>query len=98
MMHVAWGMIIACGKSEQLGGGADIAFLGSGDSPVLAYPMNAVEHCSEIDCIVILSLKEKLECLASTVRLYGCNEVHKVVAGTATRTGSIWNALKILED
>jgi len=98
MIHVAWGVIVACGKSEQIDGGADVAFLSSGDSPVLAYSMNAFEHCAEIEGIVIVANKEKLEYVANLVRLYGCNKVRKIVPGTASRATSIQNALKVLDD
>ena len=98
MIHVAWGIIVACGKSEQLNGGADVAFLSSGDSPVLAYSMNAFEQCAEIEGIVIVANKEKLEYVANLVRLYGCNKVRKIVPGTASRSTSIQNALKVMDE
>ena len=98
MIHIAWGIIIACGKSEQLTGGADIAFLSSGDSPVLAYSLTAYEHCPEIDGIVLVAPRDKLEQAANLVRLFGCSKVKCVVPGTSHRAGCLQSAFKHLHD
>ena len=98
MVHVTWGVIIACGKTEELIGGADIGFLTPGDSPLLSYSLIAYEKCPEIDGIVVVATKEKLEMVANMVHLYGCDKVRRVVAGTTQRYGSLVNGLKVLDD
>jgi 2-C-methyl-D-erythritol 4-phosphate cytidylyltransferase len=98
MVHVTWGLIIACGKSEELAGGADIPFLTPGDSPLLSYSLVAYERCSEIDGVVVVANRDKLEMVANMVRLYGCDKVRKIVTGTSQRYGSLLNGLKILDE
>jgi 2-C-methyl-D-erythritol 4-phosphate cytidylyltransferase len=97
MVHITWGIILACGKSEQLNGGADIGFLSLGDSPVLAYALTAYEQCSEIDHIIVVAPREKLDQAANLVRLFGCAKVKCVVPGTMNRIGCIQNGLKHLD-
>lgn len=98
MVHVTWGVIIACGKSEELSAGADIPFLSPGDNPLLSYSMIAYERCPEIDGVVIVASRDKLEMVVNMVRLFGCDKVRKVVAGTSQRYGSLLNGLKVLDD
>lgn len=97
MVHVSWAILIACGKSEQIAAGADLAFLTIGDSPVLAYSLTAFERCQDIDGVVVVASKEKLEIVANMVRLFGCSKVRKIVAGTTQRQSSLANGLKVLE-
>ena len=97
MVHITWGIIIACGKSEQLAAGADIAFLSPGDNPALSYSLTAFERCPEIDGVVIVVEKEKLDMVTNMVRLYGCTKVRRVVGGTSQRFGSLQNGLKALD-
>ncbi len=98
MVHVTWGVIIACGKTEELVGGADIAFLTPGENPLLSYSLTAYEKCPEIDGIVVVANKEKLEMVANMVHLFGCDKVRRVVAGTTQRYGSLLNGLKVLDE
>ena len=98
MAHITWGIIIACGKSEQLAAGADIAFLSPDNNPVLSFSLTAFERCPEIDGVVIVVEKEKIEIVVNMVRLYGCTKVRRVVGGTTQRFGSLQNGLKALDE
>lgn len=98
MVHIAWGLIVACGKTEQLPGGADIALLSPGDNPLISYSLVAYEKCPEIDGFIIVAPRDKMEMVAMMVRLYGCEKARRVVAGTGQRYGSLLNGLKALDD
>ena len=80
-----------------MNGGADIAFLSPGDSPLFSYSLDAFEKCPEIDGIVLVVNKEKVETVANMVRLFGCSKLKKIVGGTAQRTSSLLAALKVLD-
>lgn len=97
MVHVSWAILIACGKSEQIAGGAELAFLSIGDSPMLAYSLMAFERCADIDGVIVVANKEKLDVVANTVRLFGCSKVQKIVGGTTQRQSSLANGLKALD-
>ena len=98
MIHIAWGIIIASGKTEQLSAGPDIAFLPATDNPVISYSLMAFEKCSDIDGVVVVVDKDKLDVVAGMIKLYGFTKVRRVVAGTTQRYGSLQNGLKALDD
>jgi len=98
MVHSCWGIVVTCGKSEQISAATDVAFLNLGNNPVLYYTLDAFERCPEIEGVVVVARKEKLETVASLVRLFGCTKVKKVVAGTSQRVSTIAKAMKALDD
>jgi 2-C-methyl-D-erythritol 4-phosphate cytidylyltransferase len=98
MVHVTWGILIAAGKGEQINKEADIAFLSIGDSPVLAYSLTAYERCPDVDGMVVVASRDKLEIVANMVRLFGCSKVKKIVPGAVQRMSSVASGLRALED
>ena len=98
MVHVTWGILVACGATEQLAPGADIAFLSPSNNPMISYSLSAFERCADIDGVAVVVAKDKLEVVANMVRLFGCTKVRRIVAGTARRQSSIVNALKVVDD
>jgi len=98
MVHVTWGLIIACGKSEQFAGGADTAFLGIGGKPAISYSINAFEECADIDGIALVVAKDRMQETQSLVRLFGYTKVRRIAAGTARRETSIVNGLGAMDD
>jgi 2-C-methyl-D-erythritol 4-phosphate cytidylyltransferase len=93
-----WGVLVACGKSEQLAPEVDTAFLQLGDRPVLTYALQAMERCPEIDGIVVVTAKERMESVVGMVRLYAVPKLKKVVAGTIQKSSSVKAALSALSD
>ncbi len=98
MIHSAWGIILASHKEEQLAGGADIGFLNVGQSPVIAYSMMAFEQSAEIDGVVVVTHKERIDTLRGLVQLFGCTKVKKVVLGTTKLASSLTAALNAIRD
>ena len=75
-----FGIIVAGGKSERMGATVDKAFLSLGTQPVLAYSLQAYEKCQDIDGIVLVVRKDRLEAARGMVQLFGCAKVTRVVA------------------
>lgn len=98
MSSGVWGVILACGKSEELTPEAETAFLHMGDRPVLVYTLLAFEECEDIEGVVLIARKERLENIAGMAGLFGCSKLKKVVAGSAQRNVCIQNALKAIDD
>jgi 2-C-methyl-D-erythritol 4-phosphate cytidylyltransferase len=65
---------------------------------MISYSLDAYEKCPDIDGVVVVVAKEKLEVVANMVRLFGCAKVRRIVGGTTKRYGSILNALKSLDE
>lgn len=90
-------IIVAAGKSERMGTGADKAFLNLGPRPVVAWSLLAFERCSDIDQIVLVVRKEQLVAAKALVRMFGISKILAVVAGGAKRQDSVMNGLKALD-
>jgi 2-C-methyl-D-erythritol 4-phosphate cytidylyltransferase len=93
-----YGLIIAAGKSGKLGSKVDRAFLSLGPKPVLAYSLLAFEKCEDIDGIVLVVRKERVDAARSLLQLFGCSKVIDVVAGGTQRSTSVLNGLAALPD
>ena len=96
--HSAWALIVACGKTEQLSPEVDTAFLQMGDQPVLAYSLIAFERCLEIDGIVVIAPKERMDNVVGMARMYGTPKLKKIVGGGVQKTSSIKAGLAALEE
>jgi 2-C-methyl-D-erythritol 4-phosphate cytidylyltransferase len=90
------GIIVAAGRGERMGGDVDKAFLSLGPKPVLAYSLVAFQHCDDIDEIIIVVRKERVDSARSMAQMFGCTKVVKVVAGGAKRQASVANGLEAL--
>ncbi len=93
-----YGLIIAAGKSGKLGSKVDRAFLSLGPKPVLAYSLLAFEKCEDIDGVVLVVRKERVDAARSLLQLFGCSKVIDVVAGGTHRSTSVLNGLAALPD
>lgn len=96
--HSAWALIIACGKSEQLSTDADTAYLQLGDQPVLSHSLIAFERCPEIEGIVVIAAKDRVDNVVGMARMYGTPKLKKIAVGAVQKTTSIRAGLKALED
>lgn len=90
-------IIVAAGKSERMGTGADKAFLNLGPRPVVAWSLLAFEKCPEIDRIVLVVRKEQLVAAKAVAKMFGIAKLLAVVAGGAKRQDSVMNGLKSLD-
>ncbi|MDA1044451.1 MAG: 2-C-methyl-D-erythritol 4-phosphate cytidylyltransferase [Verrucomicrobia bacterium] len=90
------GIIAAMGKSATMGSNVDRGFLNLGTSPVLAYSLQAFEKCPDIDSIVLIVKKDRLEAAHAVVRMFGCSKVIKVIASTPDRSQSVEKAIEEL--
>ena len=93
-----YGVIVAAGKSERMGPSVDKAFFSLGSKPVLAYSLLAYERCPDIDGVILVVRKDRLEGARSMVRMFGYAKVKRVIAGGTKRQGSVANGLDELGD
>lgn len=93
-----FGIIVAAGKSERMGPDVDKAFLNLGTKPVLAYSILAFEKCHDIDGVILVVRKDRLESARAMAQMYGCAKVKRVVAGGTSRQMSVSNGLAHIND
>lgn len=96
--HSVWAIIIACGKSEQLAPDVDVAFLQLGDQPILTYSLLAFEQCEDIEGIVVVASKERLDSVVGMARMFGTPKLRKIVVGGQQRTVSIKAGLGAIDE
>ncbi|TAN36406.1 MAG: hypothetical protein EPN23_08535 [Verrucomicrobia bacterium] len=94
MSQVTWGILVTCGKTEQMVSGVDVSFLDLASKPVLTYSLQAFEQCHEIAGVVVATAPDRVEQTLGLCQLFGFSKVRKVVAGAATFMGSVQHALK----
>lgn len=98
MTSSTWAILIASGKEEMLNADTCTAFLNLKNKPILSYSLTAFEHCPEIDHVVVVAARERLEQVVSIIQLFGCHKVRKVVPGGTNEFASFTAALKYVED
>jgi 2-C-methyl-D-erythritol 4-phosphate cytidylyltransferase len=91
-------IIVAAGKSERMGPQVDKAFLSLGTKPVLAYCLMAFEQCPDIDGVILVVRKDRLEGARAMVQMFGCSKVRRVLPGGSSRQASVMNGMEALWD
>lgn len=85
----ALGVIIACGKEEEVKAGADAAFLTLGNVPVLAHTLKTFEAASAIDGVILAVAKDRVDSAVQIIKRYGCSKVVGVVVGGVNRLSTL---------
>lgn len=98
MGHVTWGLIIACGRTEQIQPSVETPFLNLGSRPILAYVLQAFEQCSDISGIVVVADKARCNTVMGMAQTYGFSKVRKTVIGSVSRQASVMNGLHSLDE
>jgi 2-C-methyl-D-erythritol 4-phosphate cytidylyltransferase len=91
-----FGVIVAGGKSERMGPEVDKAFLSLGMQPVLAYSLLAFEKCHDIDGVVLVVRKDRVDAARGMCQVFGCSKVKRIVPGGTSRQHSVSNGLEAL--
>jgi 2-C-methyl-D-erythritol 4-phosphate cytidylyltransferase len=90
-------MVIGCGKDQQISPEAEVAFLSLVSRPVLSYSLEVYEHCPEIDGVVVVVKKDRMESVRDMVHMFGFSKVRKIVAGSPVHATSVQAGLDALE-
>jgi 2-C-methyl-D-erythritol 4-phosphate cytidylyltransferase len=98
MVHVTWGLIIACGRPEQLQPSIETPFLNLGSRPVLAYVLQAFEQCPDVLGVLVVADKTRCEAVAGMAQMLGYSKVRRIVPGGVSRQTSVMAGLEKLDD
>jgi len=93
-----YGIIVAAGKSERMGPDVDKAFISLGIKPIIAYSVLAYEKCPDIDGIILVVRKDRIEAARGMAQLFSCSKVKKIIAGGSKRQASVMNGLSELHE
>ncbi len=97
MMASAWGLVIANGKPEDFTEGVDPSFLTLGSKPVLMHALAAFEKCPDIEGLVLLASKDRVDSVRAMVQMFGCAKIKRITPLGANRTASILSVIKELQ-
>lgn len=97
MMASAWGLVVASGKPEDFTEGVDPSFLTLGSKPVLMHALAAFEKCPDIEGLILLANKDRVESVRAMVQMFGCAKVKRIAPLGAHRTASILGVIKELQ-
>lgn len=96
-MSSAWAVLIASGKGEKFSADTDTAFLTLVTRPVITFSLAAFEQCPEVEGVVVVAPKERVEHVRVMAQMYGFSKVKKIVTGTNQRQTSVLAGLKVLD-
>ncbi|NLB60580.1 MAG: 2-C-methyl-D-erythritol 4-phosphate cytidylyltransferase [Lentisphaerae bacterium] len=87
------GIIVAAGRGERMGPDVDKVFLSLGAKPVLVYSLLAFEKCTDIEEVILVVRKDRIESARCAVQMFGCTKVRKIIAGGSQRQISVSHGL-----
>lgn len=87
-----WAIVLACGKEQEIGQGVDVAFLTLGSRPVLSRSLQTLEQNPDVDGVVLVVRKERIETAIQVIRFFGCRKIMAVVAGGSIRLRNLKDA------
>ncbi|HKL23110.1 MAG TPA: 2-C-methyl-D-erythritol 4-phosphate cytidylyltransferase [Tichowtungia sp.] len=94
----AWAIVLACGKEQEITPGTDIGFLALGDRPVVVHSLQTLQACEQIEGIILVIKKQRVDNALQSVRAYGLNKIKNIVAGTGSRISNLKKAADQLPD
>jgi len=98
MMAPAWGVLIAATEGASFGEGIDPVFLTLSSRPVLTYSLSAFERCPEIEGIILVAAKERVDSVRSIIQLFGCAKARKVIPLASSVTATWASVMSVLAD
>lgn len=98
MVHVTWGLVVACGRPEQIQATIETPFLNLGSRPVLAYVLQAFEQCGDISGVLVVVDKTRCDTVLGMSQMFGFSKVRRVVVGGVSRQTSVSAGLEKLDE
>lgn len=98
MNLTTWAILLAAGKSEQLIGEVDTAYLNVGIKPVIAYSLEALDECPDIAGVVIVTDRTRFDICRIMAQRYGGSKLKAIVPGALERDANLAAAMKTLTE
>jgi 2-C-methyl-D-erythritol 4-phosphate cytidylyltransferase len=93
----AWGIIVAAGRGERMGG-VDKVFAELAGRPAVAWSLAAFKRCEEIDAVVVVAAPDQVARMRDLVEAWRFGMVRAVVAGGEHRQESVRAGLEVAGD
>ena len=79
------GIVVACGKEEEVAPGTEAAFLTLGNMPMFVHSLQVFEKSPVVDGVIIAVAKERIDATVHAIRRFGCTKIKGIVVGSTTR-------------
>lgn len=89
-------LVAAAGRGERLGANIPKALLRISGRPLLAFALQTVDACDELEAVVVAAPPDRLDEIADVAKV--SVKLMEVVAGGETRNSSIRNALEVVPE
>ncbi|MEA2069287.1 MAG: 2-C-methyl-D-erythritol 4-phosphate cytidylyltransferase [Verrucomicrobiota bacterium] len=83
------GIIIACGKEEEIASGTEAAFLTLGNTPMIVHTLRTFQDSAAVDGVIVAVSKERVDATIHAIKRYGCTKVCGVVIGGVNRLSTL---------
>ena len=90
------GIIVAAGSGTRFGSARPKQFLEIGGKPLLIHTLEKFESCGAIDQIILVLSESEIPNFQNTAEQFKLTKLKKIVAGGATRAGSVSNGLRAI--
>lgn len=87
-------IIVAGGVGSRMGLSVPKQFVEVNGKPIIAYTINAVSKCEDVDEIIVVTNSDYLVYTKDVVDAFGFKKVKKIVSGGKSRPESVANGLK----
>ena len=91
-------IVAAAGTGVRLESKTAKPYISLNNKPLLWYCLNALERSGKINNIVLISEKANINRAVNLINKFKFKKVKAVVAGGATRSASVYNGLKALDE
>ena len=88
-------IVVSAGAGQRMG--SDKTFLKLGDKPLIAWPVDVLQHSKSIDRIVLVLQKDKLDEGKQMAAARGWSKVSGICAGGELRQDSVKNGLALVD-
>lgn len=92
-----WAIVLAAGKASGFTTDVEPSFLSLGSKPVLAYSIQAIERCPEIEGVVVVASKERVDGLRGMLQMFGASKVKAIVSGGPARDEMVKSGLEAVD-
>lgn len=91
-------IVVAGGTGSRMNSDVPKQFMEVMGKPVIAYTINSLSKCNDIDEIIIVTLPDYIVYCKDIVDEFSFKKVSKIVSGGSTRQMSVYNGLKEIGD
>jgi 2-C-methyl-D-erythritol 4-phosphate cytidylyltransferase len=89
-------ILAAAGSGKRFGSEIPKQFIEVAGKPIIIHTLERFEKCPDIDKIILLLPESEISSFSDSIQLYKISKLEKIIAGGASRAGSVLNGINAL--